>query len=590
MATKDMTLKIKVKGASKAKQDVTGFEGSLKKTIGTAVSLTAAFIAMKKALDISVGLKNAARDAVETNQKFEQVYSSIVKSAHNTSKALQNSFKLATVTAEELLANTGDLLVGFGFAEKKALGLSDRIVRLALDLRSFKNIQMEASEVTQMMVSAMSGNMRAIRSLGVVLRLEDTQLKKIIDTYESKLSMDKKQAVALAVLDEAYDQSYKSIGDFARTQHQLANQERILEERIISLRTEIGERLLPVFSAATGAAILMTDAFSKEFTASFEEISQREIDGITESFLALGSVLGFVANQSVIATNAWNKWGKLVASVVNPTILATTTTWEFIKAISATEKTVNDTKLGFEEYMRLYQPFIDDTNNATEAINFQMIAVRALATEMMILRQIETPDFFIEEPFDWTGILNIEELNGTWKEAMDKFKADTDETTDYTEARWQQAAGIMSNMMYEAFGGNFDNIEDMFKNMLKRMAADLVVSGLLNLLTGGFGMFGGGGLLGGLFTNIGGKIIKAAGGLDDYTVPQGYPNDSFPIMVQSGETVNVTPAGQSPQQDNAKIESLLEEVILTLYKTQTILGDVEMNRINERGGLKRSTT
>lgn len=46
------------------------------------------------------------------------------------------------------------------------------------------------------------------------------------------------------------------------------------------------------------------------------------------------------------------------------------------------------------------------------------------------------------------------------------------------------------------------------------------------------------------FTNNGGNANAFAGGAD-FTVPPGYPNDSFPMFVQSGEHVQVTPAGQS---------------------------------------------
>ena len=38
--------------------------------------------------------------------------------------------------------------------------------------------------------------------------------------------------------------------------------------------------------------------------------------------------------------------------------------------------------------------------------------------------------------------------------------------------------------------------------------------------------------------------VGAASGLSNFMVPPGYPNDSFPINVTSGETVNVSPAGK----------------------------------------------
>jgi len=47
------------------------------------------------------------------------------------------------------------------------------------------------------------------------------------------------------------------------------------------------------------------------------------------------------------------------------------------------------------------------------------------------------------------------------------------------------------------------------------------------------------------YTQNGGNANAFADGVTDFVVPPGYPNDSFPMFVQSGEVVNVTPAGRS---------------------------------------------
>lgn len=46
-------------------------------------------------------------------------------------------------------------------------------------------------------------------------------------------------------------------------------------------------------------------------------------------------------------------------------------------------------------------------------------------------------------------------------------------------------------------------------------------------------------------TNAQSGIVRSAGGAD-FVVPPGFPNDSFPMRVQSGEHVVVTPAAQGP--------------------------------------------
>jgi len=51
--------------------------------------------------------------------------------------------------------------------------------------------------------------------------------------------------------------------------------------------------------------------------------------------------------------------------------------------------------------------------------------------------------------------------------------------------------------------------------------------------------------------------IMAANGLSDFVVPPGFPNDSFPINVTSGETVNVSPRGQPSGGDTRQMDELL---------------------------------
>ena len=59
-------------------------------------------------------LKNAARDAQETNSKFKTVFKGISKGAENAALNLSKNFGLAGSTSKQLLGDTGDLLTGFG--------------------------------------------------------------------------------------------------------------------------------------------------------------------------------------------------------------------------------------------------------------------------------------------------------------------------------------------------------------------------------------------------------------------------------------------------------------------------------------------
>jgi hypothetical protein len=80
---------------------------------------------------------------------------------------------------------------------------------------------------------------------------------------------------------------------------------------------------------------------------------------------------------------------------------------------------------------------------------------------------------------------------------------------------------------------------------------------------------------------------KFAGG-GDFIVPPGYPNDTYPILVESGERVQITPTNQVSNLD-AEILSALNQIISKPIANTVVFDDIEMSRYVERGGIRRST-
>jgi len=122
-------------------------------------------------------------------------------------------------------------------------------------------------------------------------------------------------------------------------------------------------------------------------------------------------------------------------------------------------------------------------------------------------------------------------------------------------ARWASFGNTISGLLSTGMKHGFDGMTELFQDMLAQWTAELVASGLLALLSGGkaggvgafssTGIFGFLGLKnGGNITNRDGHPVKAQTGFSGI-VPAGYPNDSFPIFVQSGEHVSVTSGGNT---------------------------------------------
>lgn len=190
-------------------------------------------------------LVKTASDAEEGASKFNTVFETIREEANRTAEELKNSFGLARSESQALLADTGDLLTGFGFTEKSALKLSKEVQELAVDLASFTNFSGGAQGASRALTKALLGERESIKSLGISILEEDVKARVLLNTTRGLTFETKRQAKAAATLMLAQEQSKKAIGDFSRTNQQFANRLRIMRARAIDLAVSFGQILLP---------------------------------------------------------------------------------------------------------------------------------------------------------------------------------------------------------------------------------------------------------------------------------------------------------------------------------------------------------
>ena len=189
-----------------------GFERAMKKAskklkkFGKNIQKTGKSLTMGLTLPI-LGLAAAAlkfgSDLQETNSKFNQVFSSMQKEAQDTAKVFQESFGLSELAAKQLLSDTGDLLVGFGFTEEAALDLSTQVNELAVDLASFTNFEGGAEGASKALTKALVGETESSKALGIVIRQGTKEYKERTEEIMKEQGVSILQAKALNNLEIA---------------------------------------------------------------------------------------------------------------------------------------------------------------------------------------------------------------------------------------------------------------------------------------------------------------------------------------------------------------------------------------------------
>jgi len=169
----------------------------------------------------------------------------------------------------------------------------------------------------------------------------------------------------------------------------------------------------------------------------------------------------------------------------------------------------------------------------------------------------------------------------------EQLQLDVDELNESIAYGGSAAAYTFADAMSEAVTP-FKQANSLLQQMINSFAQAItqaialkVAMAAIDFATGGIG-----GLIGGLFGAKGGtfqdgkKVASFAGG-GSFIVPPGYNNDSFPMMVQSGEKVQVTPKGAVGQDGKllSAIVGRLDALNMNVIQSRPIVN----NNVNVRG-------
>ena len=209
-----------------------------------------------------------------------------------------------------------------------------------------------------------------------------------------------------------------------------------------------------------------------------------------------------------------------------------------LKAFDDNADSVDGVTKTIEDLIKKIKEQAAEANKLAEAWN-RVRAEIAGAMGAVGLKPIGTGNISTGELSSHSGQMNqlpgLQPFGGTAPSDTEKTNR---EIEGLTESLYEQQTAV--NILASSFDALFSSAGDGFKamidvmiNSLKRLIAEMlakvVVLTILNVLTGG----------GASFANIlqSASGLNFAKGASGGTVPSGYPNDTFPAMLSSGETI-----------------------------------------------------
>ena len=284
------------KGVSAIKQSFNGL-GSAVKRIGL---LIGGAFAVGKLVQFGKECVELGSDLAEVQNVVDVTFTTMSDKVNEFAKNAMTSAGLSETMAKRYVGTFGAMSKSFGFSEQQAYDMSTALTQLTGDVASFYNISQDLAYIK--LKSVFTGETETLKDLGVVMTqtaLDQYALANGYGKTTSEMTEQEKVALRLAFVQK---QLSAASGDFIRTSGSWANQVRVMQLQLQSLKATVGQGLINIFTPVLkvinillGKLATLANAF-KSFT---ELITGKKSSGQTS-----GSGAGLTGDASGVQDTA----------------------------------------------------------------------------------------------------------------------------------------------------------------------------------------------------------------------------------------------------------------------------------------------
>lgn len=229
-------------GVSAIKKSFNGL-GSAVKKIG--ILIGGAF-AVGRLVQFGKECTKLGSDLNEVQSVVNVVFPNMTEKVDEFSKKAVKTAGLSETMAKKYVGLFGSMAKQFNFTESQAYDMSTQLTQLAGDVASFYNISQDLAYIK--LKSVFSGETETLKDIGVVMTqnaLDEYALANGYGKTTSAMTEQEKVALRLAFVQK---QLSAASGDFIRTSDSWANQVRVMQLQLQSLKATVGQGLINLFT------------------------------------------------------------------------------------------------------------------------------------------------------------------------------------------------------------------------------------------------------------------------------------------------------------------------------------------------------
>lgn len=229
-------------GVSAIKQSFNGL-GSAVKKIGL---LIGGAFAVGKLAQFGKECVELGSDLAEVQNVVDVTFTTMSDKVNEFAKNAMTSAGLSETMAKRYVGTFGAMSKSFGFSEQQAYDMSTALTQLTGDVASFYNISQDLAYIK--LKSVFTGETETLKDLGVVMTQSALDQYALANGYgktTSAMTEQEKVALRLAFVQK---QLSAASGDFIRTSDSWANQVRVMQLQLQSLKATVGQGLINIFT------------------------------------------------------------------------------------------------------------------------------------------------------------------------------------------------------------------------------------------------------------------------------------------------------------------------------------------------------
>ena len=229
-------------GVSAIKQSFNGL-GSAVKKIGL---LIGGAFAVGKLAQFGKECVELGSNLAEVQNVVDVTFTTMSDKVNEFAKNAMTSAGLSETMAKQYVGTFGAMSKSFGFSEQQAYDMSTALTQLTGDVASFYNISQDLAYIK--LKSVFTGETETLKDLGVVMTQSALDQYALANGYgktTSEMTEREKVALRLAFVQK---QLSAASGDFIRTSDSWANQVRVMQLQLQSLKATVGQGLINLFT------------------------------------------------------------------------------------------------------------------------------------------------------------------------------------------------------------------------------------------------------------------------------------------------------------------------------------------------------